>query len=369
VLLSIEEALAREYIIVYNKHYLCMVDNQRVGRNAMTYTITLMPGDGIGPEVTRAAVTVLEAAGVPICWDEQALVPDSHGGFPEGVAHSLRANRLGLKGPTATEGHRSLNVGLREALGLYANVRPVVSMPGVHTRFDNAPIDILLFRENQEDLYIGEEVVRDGGDTVLGISRFTRAGCERFARFAFTYAKMHGRRRMTIVHKANILKLTHGLFLKTAREIAEEFPEIECDALIADNCLMQLVMRPERFDCLLLPNFIGDLASDLCAGLVGGLGFAAGINIGDGIAVAEAVHGTAPDIAGKNIANPSSLILSGALLLDYMEESKAADAVRFAVEDTLCVGKYVTADVNSVNPMGTQEYADIIAEMVKRSLR
>lgn len=329
----------------------------------MTHRVTLLPGDGIGPEVMDAAVKILEATGVPFSWEPFDF--GAAGGLSPAIIKSIRTNRVALKGPTATpigEGRRSLNVQLREEFDLYANVRPIASVPGVKTRFSDVPIDLVIFRENLEDFYVGQETETPEGARAAAV--FTKAECERIARFAFEYAMRHGRRKVTIVHKANILKLGHGLFLNTARAVAEGYPRIECNDLIADNCLMQLVMRPERFDCLLMPNFLGDLASDVCAGLIGGLGFAPGANIGDEYAIFEAVHGTAPDIAGKGIANPTSLILSAAMLLEHIGREDAAERVRSAVYAVLKEGVTVTADVNAGSASSTQQFADaVVARM------
>ncbi|MEK7106694.1 MAG: isocitrate/isopropylmalate family dehydrogenase, partial [Patescibacteria group bacterium] len=247
-------------------------------------------------------------------------------------------------------GHRSLNVTLREHFHLFANIRPMRSMPGVVTPFPG--LDLIVFRENSEDLYVGEEHYVDADEKIAeAVSRISWKGSERIARFAFAYAKWHGRRKMAVGHKANILKLTHGLWLRAVREVAKTYtPGIEVEELIADNLGMQLVMRlsrdPGRFDCLLLPNFLGDIFSDICAGLVGGLGFAPGANIGEDCAIFEAVHGTAPDIAGHGIANPTALILSAAMMLDHLGESDAATRIRRAIDTVLTEGKWVTRDVN-----------------------
>ena len=323
------------------------------------HAITVLPGDGIGPEVCTAVMKVLAATGAPLEFEVYPIGETA--GVPQAAMNSLRRTLVGLKGPTATPigaGRASLNVQLRRTFELFANVRPVRTMPGITTRFSDVPIDIVIFRENLEDLYIGEE--SEDKDGAVAISRFTRKNIERLARFAFSWAHRHGRTRVTVVHKANILKKTHGLFLSVAREVAEDYPGIVCDDLIADNCMMQLVQRPERFDCILAPNFLGDLLSDLCAGLVGGLGFAPGANIGETAAIFEAVHGTAPDIAGKGIANPTSLILSGAMMLDYLDEHEAAARLRTAVDQVLLEGTSVTADAGRPTSVGTDAYADAI---------
>lgn len=343
------------------------IDSNRTtkGEYIVTHHITLLPGDGIGPEVMTATVQVLKATGVSFNFDIHSFGESTGGKLPQSVINSIEANRVALKGPTATptgEGHRSLNVQLRERFELYANVRPVHTVPGVRTRFSDTPVDLVIFRENLEDLYVGRETVFEGGASALAV--ITREHSERIARYAFEYAKQHGRRKVTVVHKANILKETHGLFLRTAQVVAKEYPSIECNDFIADNCFMQLVTRPERFDCLLLPNFLGDLASDICAGLVGGLGFAPGANIGNEYAIFEAVHGTAPDIAGKGIANPTSLILSAAMLLDHLGEVEAAARVRVAVYGVLEEGVTVTADVNPAAASSTWQFAEAVASRV-----
>lgn len=336
-----------------------------------TYHVSVLPGDGVGPEVMAETKRVVDATGVSIVWEE-ALVSlaalDATGSLlPESTIASIEKNRVALKGPTGTplgEGHRSLNVTLRERFDLYANVRPIRSMPGVVTPFPG--LDLIVFRENSEDLYIGEERYVDAERQIAeAISRITRKGSERIARFAFEYAKRCGRHKVTIGHKANILKLTHGLWLKAVREVAKTYtPKIEVEELIADNLGMQLVMRlsrdPRRFDCLLLTNFLGDLFSDICAGLVGGLGFAPGANIGEHYAIFEAVHGTAPDIAGKGIANPTALILSAAMMLDHLGETDAALRIRRAIDLVLTEGNWVTRDVNPNRWCKTSAFAEAV---------
>lgn len=334
----------------------------------MTYKITVLPGDGIGPEVMDATTKVVEATGLDIEWDRQLLGGEAflQTGelLPQETIHSIKTNKIAIKGPTATPsgaGHRSLNVSLREEFDLYANLRPVRSMPGVKTRFSDTPIDLIVVRENLEDLYIGEEKKIPGG--FEAISRFTAAECERISRFAFGMAREKGRKKVTVVTKPNILKMTHGLFQDTALRIGrDEFPEIVSDAYIMDNFQMQLLQHPERFDCLLFPNLFGDLASDLCAGLIGGLGFAPGANIGPRYAIFEAVHGTAPDIAGKGIANPTALILSSALMLDHLGEPEAAERIRRAIDCVLLEAKVVTGDVNPQVRASTDEFAEAVCK-------
>ena len=331
-----------------------------------TRTVTVIPGDGIGPEVVSAALRVVDALGLPILWERRlaGLSAESAEGslLPQGTIDSIVRNRVAVKGPTATPvggGHRSVNVELRKRLDLFANIRPVHTMPGITTLFSS--VDVVVVRENVEDLYIGEERFLDEGHTAAeAISRITLAGSRRIAKCAFEYCRRNGRRKVTVVHKGNILKFTHGLFLSAAEEVARAYPEIECDNLIADNFMMQLVRNPKRFDCLLLPNFLGDLVSDLCAGLVGGLGFAPGANIGDDCAVFEAVHGIAADIAGKGIANPTAMILSLVLMLEHLGEPKVAARVKIAVMSALSEGVSVTADVNPVRHVSTEAFADAV---------
>jgi isocitrate dehydrogenase (NAD+) len=330
---------------------------------------TLIAGDGIGPEVVSAAVRVLEATGVVIKWDSQqagagAIATDGVA-LPPKTVESMRKTGLALKGPTTTPvggGHASINVALRKTLDLYANVRPIRSMPGVKTRYDN--VDLVVIRENTEDLYSGlEHVVVPG--VVESIKVITEKASTRIAKFAFNYARTHGRKRVTAVHKANIMKLSDGLFLDCCAKVAADFPDIKYDDIIVDNCCMQLVLDPTRFDMLLLENLYGDIVSDLCAGLIGGLGLAPGANIGEKGATFEAVHGSAPDIAGKNIANPIALILSGALLLDHIGELDAGNRVRAAVMGLLKDGKQMPKDLGGT--ASTTEVAEAIANRVLRS--
>jgi isocitrate dehydrogenase (NAD+) len=329
----------------------------------VTYTVTLIPGDGIGPEVSAAAVRVLTATGIPFEFETESAGAEAMGlegmALPPRVLESIRRNRLALKGPTGTPvgtGHRSVNVELRKTLDLYANVRPVRTLPGVKSRYDG--VDLVIFRENTEDLYSGlEHVVVPG--VVESIKIITEKASTRIARYAFAYARSHGRKRISAVHKANIMKLSDGLFLDCCRRVAAEYKDVAYDEIIVDNCCMQLVLDPTRFDSLLLENLYGDIVSDLCAGFIGGLGMAPGANIGDTTAVFEAVHGTAPDIAGKNKANPMALILSAAMLLDHIGESDAAGRVRNAVNQVLREGKKLTGDLGGT--AGTTEVAEAIA--------
>ena len=332
----------------------------------MSYTITLVPGDGIGPEVAGAAVRVLGATGIGFEWEAQpagASALAEHGSaLPPQTLESIRRNKVALKGPTGTPvgtGHRSVNVELRKALDLYANLRPVATLPGVKSRYDG--VDIIVVRENTEDLYSGlEHVVVPG--VVESIKIITEKASTRIARFAFQYARTHGRKRITSVHKANIMKLSDGLFLDCCRKVALEYSEVKYDEMIVDNACMQLVLDPTRFDMLLLENLYGDIVSDLCAGFIGGLGMAPGANIGESVAVFEAVHGSAPDIAGKNMANPMALILSAAMMLDHLGEHDAADRVRGAVRSALAEGQKLARDLGGT--AGTTEIAEAIAARV-----
>jgi len=329
----------------------------------LSYRATLIPGDGIGPEVVAAAVRVLSAAGVDFQWETEAAgaaaIPEHGTALPDRVLESIRRNGVALKGPTETPvgtGHRSVNVELRKRLDLYANLRPVQTLPGVKSRYDG--VDLIVVRENTEDLYSGlEHVVVPG--VVESIKIITEKASTRIARYAFEYARTHGRKRITAVHKANIMKLSDGLFLDCCRAVAKDHPELTYDEMIVDNTCMQLVLDPTRFDVLLLENLYGDIVSDLCAGFIGGLGLAPGANIGEHGAVFEAVHGSAPDIAGRNLANPIAIILSGAMLLDHLGEHAAADHVRDAVHGVLREGKKLTHDLGG--KAGTSEIAEAIA--------
>jgi isocitrate dehydrogenase (NAD+) len=327
------------------------------------YTVTLIPGDGIGPEVVAAAVRVLTATGIPFEWETQQAGATTIGEFgtplPPQVLESIRRNKLALKGPTETPvatGHRSVNVELRKQLDLYANLRPVESLPGVKSRYEG--VDLVVVRENTEDLYSGlEHVVVPG--VVESIKIITEKASTRIARFAFDYARAHSRKKITAVHKANIMKLSDGLFLDCCRKIAKEYADVVYEEMIVDSTCMQLVLDPDRFDVLLLENLYGDIVSDLTAGLVGGLGMAPGANIGVSVALFEAVHGSAPDLAGKNLANPMALILSGALMLDHIGEHDAANRVRQAVRALLAEGRKLTRDLGGT--AGTTEIAEAIA--------
>ena len=312
----------------------------------MPHQVTLIPGDGIGPEVAEATVRAVDATGVLIEWErvEAGVRALAEYGqlIPDDVYASLEFTRVGLKGPTATPiagGHQSINVALRKKLGLYTNFRPVRMLPGLKTRFHDVPINLAIFRENTEDLYSGlEHEVVPG--VVESLKIITRLASMRIARAAFEYARREGRRKVTAIHKANIMKLSDGLFLKCCREVASEFPEVAYNELIVDNACMQMVMRPETFDLLVLPNLYGDIISDLAAGLVGGLGIVPGANIGDHHAIFEAVHGTAPDIAGKGLANPTALMQSAVLMLSRLGEREASARLESAIHQVYAGGRH-----------------------------
>ena len=329
----------------------------------MRHAITLIPGDGIGPEVTAAVLRILDAAAVPIDWDrhDAGITAFERTGetMPASLLDSIRKNRVALKGPVTTpvgEGFASVNVGLRKALELYANLRPVSNLPGVKSRFDQ--VDLVIVRENTEDLYAGlEHEVVPG--VVESLKIITEKASTRIAEFAFEFAARHSRRTVTAIHKANIMKLGDGLFLESARAVAARHPAITYDERIVDAACMHLVMRPERFDVLLLPNLYGDIVSDLCAGLVGGLGVVPGANLGKDAAVFEAVHGSAPDIAGKNVANPTALLLSALMMLEHIGEPEAAARIRAALFRTLADGRIRTRDLDGT--AGTSEFADAVA--------
>ena len=328
----------------------------------MKHTITLIPGDGIGPEVTAAVVTILDRAGLDVEWDSHvvgATALERHGvTLPDALLDSIRRNRVALKGPVTTPvggGFTSVNVGLRKALDLFANLRPVKNLPGVQTRYQN--VDLVVVRENTEDLYAGlEHEVVPGVVESLKIT--TEASSARIARFALDYARTHGRRRVTAVHKANIMKLGDGLFLDTFRKVAAHYPDITSDDRIVDATCMHLVMNPAQLDVLVLPNLYGDIVSDLCAGLVGGLGVVPGANLGADIGVFEAVHGSAPDIAGMHVANPTALLLSAVLMLRHIQEGAMADRIMKALGDVLTDGRVRTRDLGG--SASTTEFTDAI---------
>lgn len=330
----------------------------------MTYRITLVPGDGIGPEITRAATRVLDATGVGFEWVEHEAgiraYEKTGNPLPEELIDSIRENKVAFKGPLTTlvgEGFRSANVALRKELDLYTNLRPVKSVVGVESHYSD--VNLVIVRENTEDLYSGIEHLIMPGVT-QGMKVITSYASLRIARFAFDYAKRRGRKRVTAVHKANIMKLTDGLFLESARQVAADYPGIEFDDRIVDALAMQLVLDPNQFDVLLLSNLYGDIISDLCAGLVGGLGMVPAANIGEDYAVFEAVHGSAPDIAGKGVANPTALTFSGVLMLRHLGEDDAADRVLQAVFRVLEAGKVRTRDLGG--SASTEEYTDAVIE-------
>ena len=333
----------------------------------MTYAVTLIPGDGIGPELAEATTRVLEATGIGFEWDTQtageATIASEGTPLPDRVIDSIRRTGIAIKGPITTpvgSGFRSVNVGLRLALELYANVRPARTMKGVETRYD--AVDLIVVRENTEDLYTGIEH-RIGPDAAESIKIITRSASQRIARYAFEYALRNGRRKVTAVHKANIMKLTDGLFLESCQQVAAQYEgRVAFEDRIVDNMCMQLVQKPEIYDVLVLPNLYGDIVSDLAAGLVGGLGVAPGANIGEEAAVFEPVHGSAPKYAGQNKANPTALILSGALMLRHMGETQAADRVESAVRDVIAEGTTVTYDLGG--SAGTREFGDAVAARV-----
>lgn len=360
----------------------------------MTHKITLIPGDGIGPEVADAAKRCIEATGAKIQWEEapageEAL--EKHGSLlPEATIESVRKNKVALKGPITTpigKGFRSVNVAIRHALDLYACVRPAKYYPGVKSYYKD--VDLVIIRENSEDLYAGiefeegkaetlklikeisqeskKEIRTDSGISIKPISKFAS---QRIARYAFEYALKNNRKKVTVITKANIMKFSDGLFLKTAREVAKEYEgRIEFNEALVDNMAMQLVQKPHNYDCLLLPNLYGDILSDLCAGLVGGLGVAPGANIGEDCAVFEAVHGSAPKYKGMNKVNPTAMILSGVLMLRYIKEVSCADRLEAAVKDVLKENRYVTYDLKPTptdpSQVGTREMADAIISKIK----
>jgi isocitrate dehydrogenase (NAD+) len=331
----------------------------------MAQRVTLIPGDGIGPELAEATRRVLDASGVAFEWEVveagEASIAEYGTPLPDHVLDSIRRNRIALKGPITTPvgaGFRSVNVALRQALNLYANLRPARSIRGLETRYEN--VDLVIVRENTEDLYAGIEHMV-GPDAAESIKIITRVASERIARFAFEYAVANGRHKVTAVHKANIMKLSDGLFLESCRTIAAEYEgRIEFEDRIVDNMCMQLVQKPELYDVLVLPNLYGDIVSDLCAGLVGGLGVAPGANIGEDGAVFEAVHGSAPKYAGQNTANPTALMLSGVLMLRYLGRADVADRVEHAIRDVIAEGRATTQDLGGSGT--TSGFADAVVE-------
>jgi len=362
------------------------------GEWKLAYDVTFMPGDGIGPEIAEATRRVIEATGVKFNWDVQeaglAVFEKEGTPLPDRVIESLKRTKVGIKGPITTPvgtGFRSVNVTLRQTLDLYCCLRPCKTYPGVRTRYEN--IDLVIFRENTEDLYAGIEFEK-GSEGAKGLIEFVKAhggkkispnagisikpisveGTERIVRAAFQYARDNGRKKVTSVHKANIMKFSDGLWLEVSRQVAKEFPDIAFEDRIIDALCMQLVQFPEKFDILVLPNLYGDIVSDLCAGIVGGLGLAPGSNIGTMGAIFEATHGSAPDIAGQNRANPTAMMLSGALMLNYLGEKDASRRLESAIAAVIAEGRDVTEDLKPTpddpTAVGTKEMADaVIAKM------
>src|SRR5664280_463028 len=335
----------------------------------MAHLITLIPGDGIGPEVADATARAVDATGAAIEWErvEAGLRALTEQGqlIPDDVFASLEMTRVGLKGPTTTPiggGHQSINVVLRKKLGLYTNFRPVRMLPGLKTRYQDLALDLAIFRENTEDLYSGlEHEVVPG--VVESLKIITQKASTKIARSAFEWSRREGRKKVVAIHKANIMKLSDGLFLKCCREVASHFPEIQYSELIVDNACMQLVMRPETFDVLLLPNLYGDIVSDLAAGLVGGLGIVPGANIGDHHAIFEAVHGTAPDIAGKGLANPTALMQSAVLMLAHLGEREASVRLRSAIDQVYANRECLTGDVGGSST--TEQFTEAVIRRVR----
>lgn len=333
----------------------------------MAYHITLIPGDGSGPEVISAAKRVVEATGVPIEWEQAeagAAMIETYGTpLPEETIASIRRNGVALKGPVTTPvgtGFRSVNVAMRKQFDLYANVRPAKTYPGVITKFDH--IDLVVVRENTEDLYAGIEHMI-GDDAAESIKLITKKGCERIIRYAFDFAVREGRKKVTAVHKANIMKCTDGMFLDIARQISKEYPQIVFDDSIVDAMCMRLVMHPEDYDVLVCPNLYGDIISDLCAGLVGGLGLTPSANIGVGGAIFEPIHGSAPDIAGQHKINPTAAILSASMMLAHLGEAKAAASIEQAVTKVISEGKTLTQDMGG--NASTEDFTDAVIAALK----
>ncbi len=361
----------------------------------MAYQVTLIPGDGIGPELAEATKLCIEATGVSIEWDVQEAGVDVMERLgtpvPDSVIESCRRTKVALKAPITTPvgtGFRSVNVYLRQALDLYACVRPCKHFPGVRTYFADSKVDLVIVRENTEDLYFGCEFEKGKSETAdiiaeikrlngkdirpysgLSIKAISTTGTTRIVKYAFEYARKHGRKKVTAVHKANIMKFSDGLYLRVAREVAEENGDIEFDDRIVDNMCMQLVQRPEEYDVLVLPNLYGDILSDLCAGMIGGLGLAPGANFGDEVAVFEPTHGSAPKYAGQNKVNPMAMMLSGMLMLRHLEETEAADRLERAIAEVIAEGRSVTYDMkrsrDDPTAVGTSEVADAIVERMQ----
>ena len=337
------------------------------------YTITLIPGDGIGPSISESTQRIIAATGVQITWDVQeagiSAIDKYKDPLPNQVIESIARNKVALKGPLTTPvgtGFRSINVSLRKEFDLFINLRPTKSFAGVKATFRD--VDLIMFRENTEEFYSGIEHYIDAKKSAAEtIGVVTHAGCERIVRAAFEYSRKHGRKKVTVVHKANILKYTGGLFLDVARKVAEEFPDIQSNDRIIDNMAMQLVLNPHQFDVIVTTNLFGDILSDLCSGLVGGLGLAPGANIGYEAALFEAVHGSAPDIAGQNLANPCALALAGAMMLDHLGELEASMKIQHAIAEVIKDGQFVTRDLNPDQYVGTREMTDAIVKVIERA--
>jgi len=354
------------------------------------HRVTFIPGDGIGPEVAEATQRVLEATGVKFQWDIVVIGSQAQDKFgtplPDQALQSIKKNKVALKGPVTTpigSGFRSVNVALRQTLDLYACLRPYKVYPGVRTPFRD--VDIVVVRENTEDLYAGVEFARGDSETTqlldlvqhstgkeirkdsaVSLKVISQAASRRIVKFAFEYARRNGRKRVTAVHKANILKFSDGLFLETAREVAKEYNDIEFGDMLVDAACMELVRKPRMFDVLVLPNLYGDIISDLCAGLVGGMGLAPGANIGDEVAIFEPTHGSAPKYAGQNKVNPMAMMLSGVMMLRHMEEKDAADKLESAIAEVIAEGKSLTYDLRPDNPVGTSQVADAVIMKLRR---
>ena len=331
-----------------------------------TKHITIIPGDGIGPEIMAATLQILDHLQCGFEYDfadaGQTALDKRNELLPQETLFLIKKNAVALKGPLTTpigKGFSSINVSLRKMFDLYANVRPALSFAGTKSRFEN--VDIITVRENTQGMYSGEgQTLTENGTHAEAVSVITKVGAERIVRFAFELAQKYGRKKVTVVHKANILKTTSGLFLHTARDVAKEFEVIECQEMIVDNCCMQLVMNPERFDVIVTTNLFGDIISDLCAGLVGGLGMAPGANIGEEISIFEAVHGSAPDIAGQHIANPTALMLAAAMMLDHLRMASRADRLRSAIRDAIAAHDRVTRDLGGA--ASTDDFAQAVIE-------
>ena len=329
------------------------------------HTVTLIPGDGIGPEVTDAMVKVVEASGAKINWEKvqagEAVIEKYNTAIPDYVIDSIKKNKVAIKGPITTpvgKGFKSVNVTLRQKLDLYVNLRPIKSFKGIKSRYED--VDLVIVRENTEDLYAGIEH-KIGDYAAESIKIITKPACERICKFAFDYAKDNNRKKVTGVHKANIMKLSDGLFLNTFREVAKDY-NIESDDLIVDAAAMNLVLNPENYDVMVMPNLYGDILSDLCSGLVGGLGIIPGANIGKDVAVFEAVHGSAPQIAGQNIANPTAIIQSAVMMLKYLGEVDAAKKIEIALEEVFLKGEKLTVDLGGNST--TEEFTDEIIKYI-----